>query len=116
LPDLYAESIDSLQTEVTSNAADTVDYSYGSAITLPNSGEELELSNYGSNGSNGSVICSVNYGSSDFPTGSGGVSIQLSAGITSMSELLKGLNWCNSKATFSTGDYGSPGKPNTVCQ
>lgn len=99
----------------TLTASDNVDYSYGSAITLPNTGEILQLANYGTDGTNGSVICGVDYGAANFITGLSGVSLQLSNDVSSVGEILDGLNWCESTQAYSTGDLGTPGLANYVC-
>ena len=99
----------------TASAATVVDYVYGSAITLPNSEEEIQLANYGTDGTDGSLIFAIDYGSAGFPTVPSGASLQLSAGITGVGEAANGLNWCVSTTAFSTGDLGSPGTANAGC-
>jgi len=97
-------------------AVDTVDYVYRSTISLGNSGENLIINTYGTDGTDGDVICSVNYGAAGFPTSVNGKSIQLDPGIKNADEALLGTNWCESTLVYSTGDLGTPGISNTICQ
>ncbi len=46
-------------------------YVYGTSITLNNTGAVLSISNYGTDGTDGTEICSVNYGGEGFPSASG---------------------------------------------
>jgi hypothetical protein len=97
-------------------ASDSVDYVYGSAISLGNSGENLIVNTFGTDGTDGDVICSVDYGASGFPSGVNGKSIQLDPGITGAGEAMLGTNWCVSTLPYNTGDLGTPGSINTTCQ
>lgn len=98
-------------------ATQNVNYNYGSAISLTNTtGFDLILATYGTNGLDGTVMCSVNYRSSGFPAAVAGKSMQLDPAITNASAATLGSNWCISTLTFSTGDYGTPGLANTACQ
>lgn len=96
-------------------AAESVDYIYGSSISLPNSGEALQIENYGNDGTDGSIICRVDYGISDFPSGQNGASIQLSDEIRSVNQAMLGISWCESTTAFITGDLGTPGSKNGGC-
>ncbi len=96
-------------------ATDEIDYVYGSSITLPNAGEEIQLRNYGSDGTDGSVIFAVNYGGAGFPASAAGASIELQTGISDPVEAANGNNWCLSSSPFSTGDFGTPGEANVGC-
>jgi hypothetical protein len=99
----------------TATATDHVDYVYGSSISLPNTGEELQLFTYGTNGTDGELICVVDYGAANFNTGLSGISVQLDPSISEVAQAMNGLNWCESTQTYSTGDLGSPGIQNTPC-
>lgn len=95
-------------------AAAEVDYVY-STISLLNTGDELFINSYGTDGTNGAVICMVDYGAAGFITSLSGSSIQLDPLVTGADEALLGSNWCVSTSTFSTGDYGTPGQENLSC-
>ncbi len=99
----------------TANATENVDYVY-STISLSNSGEELIINTYGTNGIDGEVICSVDYGSEGFTTSLDGSSLQLNSGITDVSAAMLGTNWCASSISYNTGDLGTPGTSNSRCQ
>lgn len=56
----------------TDTATANVDYVYGSSLSLTNAGTSLGLYTYGSDGTNGQEICSVEYTSANgFPTATG---------------------------------------------
>ena len=95
-------------------ATDHVDYVY-SSISLVNSGEEIIINTYGTDGTDGDVICRVDYGAAGFPAGLNGSSIQLSDGITDVNEAMTGTNWCASTIAYNTGDLGTPGTVNSPC-
>jgi len=99
----------------TNNATDNVDYTYES-ISLNNTNENLIINKYGSNGTDGEIICNVHYGTDGFPTGSTGKSIQLNRGISLADAALLGSNWCLSTLAYSTGDLGTPGTENSICE
>lgn len=99
----------------TITATDNVDYTYGSAISLPNTGDELQLYTYGTDGTDGELICALDYGAANFNTGLSGISIQLDPSITDPSEAMDGLNWCESTASYSADNLGTPGLINTTC-
>jgi len=100
----------------TENATDHVDYSYGT-ISLSNTSENLIINTYGTNGTDGIVICSVDYGAAGFSlSGSTGKSIQLNRGIQNADAAMLGTNWCLSTLTYNTGDYGTPGEQNSICE
>ena len=92
-----------------------VDYVYTN-ISLLNSGDELYINTYGTDGTDGSVICMVNYGAPGFNTTLNGTSIQLDPAISDVNDALLGTNWCESTTVYSTGDFGSPGSENENCQ
>jgi len=96
------------------SAAAEVDYVY-STISLLNSGDVIFLNHYGTDGTNGDVICSVDYGATGFATSLNGASIQLNPGITDATLAMQGTNWCPSGSAFITGDYGTPGEENLEC-
>lgn len=99
----------------TATATDNVDYAYGSSINLPNTGEELQLYTYGTDGTDGALICTVDYGAENFNTGLSGASIQLNPAINNPAEAMDGLNWCESTASYSSDNLGTPGSVNTTC-
>ncbi len=89
-------------------------YIYGTDITLNNTGAVLSVSNFGTNGTDGTVICSVNYGAEGFPTASG-ASISLDPGSLNATAVATGTAWCVSSSLFDTGDMGTPGVVNDNC-
>jgi hypothetical protein len=96
------------------NASSSIDYIYGSDLTLTNTGDEIEIANYGSDGSDGQSIATVNYGDAGFPSGTG-ASLNLDLNSFDVNLAQVGDNWCISTATFDTGDLGSPGSMNDAC-
>lgn len=95
-------------------AATEVDYVYTN-ISLLNNGDELYINTYGTDGTDGTVICMVDYGAPGFLTTLNGTSIQLDPSISDIKDALLGTNWCESTSVFSTGDFGTPGSENTNC-
>jgi len=98
----------------TENAVSGTAYVYGSGISLNNTGAVLSVSNYGTDGMDGSEICSVNYGAVDFPQATG-ASICLDPGSMNEQDAVSGLFWCVSGTAYSTGDLGTPGSINDDC-
>jgi hypothetical protein len=98
----------------TENAVSQVQYVYNSAISLNNAGAVLSLYNYGTDGTNGSLICSVNYAATEFPSAIG-ASICLSEDLLNLENSMLGNSWCVSSTLYNSGDMGTPGLPNGVC-
>ena len=96
------------------NATSSVNYVYGSDLTLTNTGDEIVLANYGTDGTDGQIIVLVNYGDIGFPDGSG-ASINLDLNAYDVNLAQDGTNWCTSTLAFDTGDLGTPGSPNEIC-
>lgn len=96
------------------NAVPGTKYLYNSSITLNNTGCMLTICNYGTNGNDGSVICSVNYSNDGFPKASG-ASICLDPGKMTLAAVVTGNSWCISRSVFTTGDLGTPGSVNDQC-
>lgn len=103
-----------LQRTATASAASN-NYVYGSSITLSNSGAELGIYNEDQGGGPGALIFAVNYGTSGFPEGSG-ASIALDPAHLNATAAQLGSHWCISSSAFSTGDLGTPGLENDICQ
>ena len=99
----------------TNTATNNVQDIYGSAIQLTNSGDEIIVNTFGSNGTDGTVICSVNYGATGFLTNLNGKSLQLDPSIKDVNVAKIGTNWCAATLPYSTGDYGTPGLANSGC-
>lgn len=97
-------------------ATDNVDYPYGPAISLTNTGYELFINEYGTDGTDGTVICSVDYSAVNFNTGLNGSSLQLDPSVTNVEDARDGLNWCAGTTPYSTGDNGTPGEVNITCE
>ncbi len=90
-------------------------YTYGTDLTLTNSGAVLSLFNEGSEEVPGSLIFSVDYGLSGFPDGSG-ASICLDPASFNAIDAATGSSWCTSTSPYSTGDLGTPCNVNDACQ
>jgi hypothetical protein len=89
-------------------------YVYNTAISLNNTGAVLSLYNYGSDGTDGSLICSINYGAAGFPIAKG-ASLCLDPESFNNIDAVLGNSWCVSTTSYSTGDLGTPGLPNDNC-
>lgn len=87
---------------------------YGSAITLSNTGAVLSIYNEGTESDPGALIFSVNYGEAGFPDGSG-ASISLGPDKLNAAEAVLGSSWCVSSSLYNTGDLGTPGEVNDLC-
>lgn len=85
-----------------------------SGISLNNDGAILSIYNYDINGSDGTMICSVNYGEDTFPKATG-ASLCLDPQKLNITDAVSGDSWCVSKTLFSTGDLGTPGLSNDNC-
>ena len=96
------------------NATSVLKYVYGTDITLTNSGADLIIANFGTDGTNGSEIASVNYGLSGFPDPSG-ASLNLDSMNYNVESAKTGTSWCASTIVFDTGDLGTPGAVNSSC-
>jgi|WetSurSiteA1Bulk_404760.scaffolds.fasta_scaffold00598_2 hypothetical protein len=96
------------------NAVPGSKYLYGTDITLNNTGALLSLCNYGTDGTNGSVICSLDYGSEGFPNATG-ASLCLDPQKLNLSDAMLGNSWCKSATAFASGDLGTPGSVNDNC-
>ena len=99
----------------TDTATDHVDYVYGNAISLTNSGPKLSISTYGTDGTDGTLLCAVDFGDSSFVNIASGKSLQLDPSVHNADDAKLGTNWCNATAVYSTGDKGTPGTANTSC-
>lgn len=93
----------------------TNSYVYGSAITLSNTGAILSIYNEDEDSGPGALIFSLNYGGTNFPEGTG-ASISLSSDLTNSTDALLGTSWCTATSAYSTGDLGTPGLVNDLCQ
>lgn len=105
----YVFSRTDLSTEVSN------EYVYGSDITLSNTGAVLSIYNEGSEAAPGSLIYALDYGETDFPSGTG-ASIALNPNLLNVTDALQGSSWCISTSAYSTGDLGTPGVVNDLCQ
>ncbi|MEN8202896.1 MAG: DUF4493 domain-containing protein [Bacteroidota bacterium] len=89
-------------------------YVYGSAITLSNTGALLSLYNEDTDSGPGALIFSLNYGEAGFPDGTG-ASISLSPEMLNATDAILGSSWCVSSSLYNTGDSGTPGTVNDLC-
>jgi hypothetical protein len=90
-------------------------YVYGSGLTLTNTTALLSVSNYGTDGTDGSLICSVTYGGTGFSV-IAGASLSLNPLHLNASDAQSGSNWCTASSAYSTGDLGTPGSANDSCE
>lgn len=90
-------------------------YSYGSDLLLPNTGATLAVYKPGSLTEFGDLIFSVNYGLAEFPVVSG-ASISLDPGSHNAQNATDGSFWCAATSIFSSGDSGTPGINNDICE
>ncbi len=98
------------------DAVDCEKYVYGSDISLTNSGSELKIATYGTDGTNGIELASVRYDDgASFPDASG-ASLNLSLTHYDADEAKLGTSWCLATETYNTGDLGSPGLINNICE
>ncbi len=89
-------------------------YVYGTSITLTNTSARLSISNYGTDGTDGSEIFSVTYGGSGFAVPNG-ASLSLNPLHLNAVDAQSGNWWCTATSEYNTGDYGTPGKTNDNC-
>lgn len=101
------------RTETATSASN--EYIYGSDITLSNTGAVLSIYNEGSESVPGALIFSLDYGEPDFPEGTG-ASICLNPNLNNTTDAILGSSWCLSSSVYSTGDTGTPGTINDICQ
>ena len=100
----------------TANATGAMNvYVYGSDLSLTNSGGVLSIFNEGSETEPGSLIFSVDYGATGFPSGAG-ASISLDPAMLNATDAVLGSSWCLSTSPYITGDLGTPGLANDPCQ
>ncbi len=90
-------------------------YVYGSGIILPNTGAILSIYNEGTESYPGELIFSVNYGGDFFPD-LAGASISLDPNMFTAGDAITGTSWCTSTSVYNTGDFGTPGVVNDICQ
>jgi hypothetical protein len=95
-------------------ATATEKYIY-SSISLTNDEGVLALYNYGSDGTNGTLIFSLDYGDDSFPSVPSGASLILDPDLLNHIDAANGTSWCISSSVFSTGDQGTPGMQNDNC-
>ena len=99
----------------TDTAVNVTSYVYGSSISLTNSSATLSISNYGTDGSDGSLIFSVTYGGTGFAVPNG-ASLSLNPLHLNAADAQSGTWWCAATSVTSTGDLGTPGLTNDACE
>lgn len=100
----------------TATATDVINtYVYGTDISLTNSGSVVGIYNEGSELAPGALIFSVDYGATGFPSGSG-ASVSLNPANFNAADAVLGAYWCLSTTVYNTGDSGTPGMMNDLCQ
>ena len=90
-------------------------YIYGSDISLTNSGAVLAIYNEGTETDPGALIFSVDYGAVYFPSPTG-ASISLNLDGFNPADAVLGTSWCTATSVYNTGDLGTPGSENDLCQ
>ena len=97
-------------------AAEGTKYVYGTGINLTNTEGMIGIFTYGTDGTDGTEIINVEYGSGNgFPTATG-ASLSLDPGHFSAAESKAGSSWCPGTDIYNTGDLGSPGLANSSCE
>lgn len=86
-------------------------YVYGT-ISLPNTNATLAVLDI--QGTDTTEIASITYGITGFPSAPG-TSINLSTNHYNYGEAKTGTSWCLSSDSYNTGDLGTPGLPNKIC-
>jgi hypothetical protein len=90
-------------------------YVYGSGILLPNTGGILYIWNEGTETEPGALIFSLDYSAAGFPSLTG-QSLSLDPNRLNAAEAVLGSSWCAATSVYDTGDSGTPGSVNDVCQ
>jgi hypothetical protein len=97
-------------------ATDAVNtYVYGTDILLTNSGSVVTIYNEGDESVPGALIFSVDYGATGYPSGPGS-SISLNPAMFNAADAILGTSWCLSSSVYNTGDSGTPGLMNDLCE
>lgn len=99
----------------TDAATSNVDYVW-SGMSLTNTGDELIISTYGTNGTDGTIICCIDFKAAGFNMSLDGKSLQLDPTVRDIYAVRLGSNWCAATQPYSTGDLGTPGLPNSACE
>jgi hypothetical protein len=86
-----------------------------SSFQLANDGDEVILSTWGTDGTDGEVIHAVVYADADGWPDLAGASMSLDPDSYDATSATDPANWCDATTAFSTGDYGSPGSLNEAC-
>lgn len=87
-------------------------YIYNSSFNLTNSNSTLSI--YKIEGTDSTLIASVPYGMSGFPSASG-ASINLNPNHFNSNDAKLGSSWCLASVPYNTKDLGTPGLPNSFC-
>lgn len=99
----------------TDSATAQVDYVW-SQLSLGNTeGDELIINTWGTDGTDGTVYCCIDFGAPGFSMNLTGKSLQLSPSVTDIEGARLGSNWCAATQPYSTGDLGTPGAANSPC-
>ena len=114
--DLYILPDEYLVLAKTDSAAGVDCYTYGSSISLNNTGSDIGIYTYGTDGTDGNEICSITYDNGGVFPAASGATISLSSDHLNVDDAKLGENWCLGSEVYSTGDLGSPGVENPVCE
>ncbi|MDP7693670.1 MAG: hypothetical protein QGG89_17675, partial [Vicinamibacterales bacterium] len=85
-----------------------------SGFQLVNTEDEVILSTYGTDGTDGTVIHSVYYDDTDWPD-LAGASLSLDPDAFDTTSGADPANWCAGQSVYDTGDLGTPGADNDDC-
>ncbi|MBN2611872.1 MAG: DUF4493 domain-containing protein [Bacteroidales bacterium] len=97
-------------------AVDVQKYVYGSGISLTNTTGTVSISTYGSDGTDGMVIASLTYDNgASFPKAAG-ASLSLNPSCFDADKAKSGSSWCPGNVAYNTGDLGTPGFSNSICE
>lgn len=100
----------------TDAACEAEKHIYGTSLSLPNSSPfTLSLSSYGSDGTDGILIATVNYNKTNGFPAKEGSSVSLDPDHFQADQAQSGVNWCLSTSVYNTLDKGTPGQPNDNC-
>jgi hypothetical protein len=82
---------------------------------LTNTADDISIFSYGTNGKDGTLLATVSYDKTTFPN-TPGASISLSQNLYDYHSAMLGTSWCIVAETYNTGDRGTPGSRNPVCE
>lgn len=98
----------------TATATPRVDYVYADFL-LANDDDEVVLSTFGTDGTDGIELCGVRYDAGiTFPDPEG-ASMNLDTRLYDLTSSALGDSWCEARTPYGFGDFGTPGLSNDDC-